>query len=109
MPARKRTIPGRSGHDYHGWIEAVVRDCRVPEERFDDYLRFALELYVTLRRGERRHRREGCPTDYSRPTKLVVMKWFRRGLHGYLLWAIGAALIRRRFGLGRYESQGEEV
>ena len=109
MPARKKPIPGRSGHDYHGWIEAVVRDCRVPEERFDDYLRFALELYVCLRRALHKHRCEGCPSDFSRPTKLVVAKWFRRGLHGHLLVSIGSALIRRRFGLYRPMIPGEEV
>jgi len=32
--------------------------------------------------------------DYSRRTKLVVMRWFKRGLSGHLLRLVGQAAIR---------------
>jgi hypothetical protein len=35
--------------------------------------------------------------DYTRKTKLVIVRWFRRGLHGNLLWRIGIALLGRLF------------
>ena len=50
---------------------------------------FAHELFLTLRR------RPG--SDFSHSTKLVVMKWFKRGLSGRLLWLIGEQIIRWRF------------
>lgn len=31
--------------------------------------------------------------DYSRRTKDVVAKWFRRGLSGHLMWLIGEAIL----------------
>jgi hypothetical protein len=35
--------------------------------------------------------------DFSRRTKMTVMKWFRRGLSGHLMWLIGERLIGRLF------------
>jgi len=31
--------------------------------------------------------------DFSHRTKIVVMKWFRRGLSGHLMWRIGERLM----------------
>jgi len=33
--------------------------------------------------------------DFSRRTKLVVMRWFARGLHGKAMWLIGERLLGR--------------
>jgi hypothetical protein len=35
--------------------------------------------------------------DYTRRTKAVIERWFRRGLHGNLLWRIGAGLLGRLY------------
>jgi hypothetical protein len=32
--------------------------------------------------------------DYSSRTKLIVAKWFARGLSGHLMWLIGEAILR---------------
>jgi len=37
--------------------------------------------------------------DFERGTKLVVMRWFKRGLHGNLLALIGRAVVRDRLWL----------
>jgi hypothetical protein len=34
--------------------------------------------------------------DYSRRTKSIVAKWFRRGASGHLMWLIGKALLARK-------------
>jgi len=48
------------------------------------------ELLVTLRRVP-------LP-DFDRSTKGVVAKWFNRGLSGHVLWLVGSAILRDRFG-----------
>jgi hypothetical protein len=68
-------------------------------------LAFARELVASMRHGRLGTRSEipgrisvmSPPQDFSRRTKLVVMKWFRRGLSGRALWRIGEALIGRLF------------
>jgi hypothetical protein len=52
------------------------------------YLSFARELTHSMHR-------DPVP-DYERGTKLVVMRWFRRGLHGYLLARIGQVVVKDR-------------
>jgi hypothetical protein len=52
-------------------------------------LAFARELGASMRRAP--------DPDFSRRTKRVAMKWFRRGLSGRALWRIGEALIGRLF------------
>jgi hypothetical protein len=55
------------------------------------YLAFARELTRTIHR-------DPVP-DYERNTKLVVMRWFKRGLHGHLLWLVGQAVVKERLWL----------
>jgi len=50
-------------------------------------LAFARELVASMHRAP--------DPDLSRRTKLVVMKWFRRGLSGRALWRIGEAAMGR--------------
>jgi hypothetical protein len=55
------------------------------------YLSFARELTRSMHR---------MPVpDFERGTKLVVMKYFERGLHGHLLWLIGKAVVDKRLWL----------
>jgi hypothetical protein len=62
------------------------------------------ELGVTRRRDpsqelgvtEPRLERPRPFPDFSMRTKRVVLKYFRRGLHGNLLWRIGEAILRGR-------------
>ena len=85
------------------------------------YRTFARELYATLRLGRKqgtvegghvpgatRGTRRGCvpsvyvglaavQSPFSARNKRVVMKWFRRGLHGNLLWRIGVGLVGRLY------------
>jgi hypothetical protein len=43
---------------------------------------------IRFRRGRPRRY-----ADYTRRTKLTVMKWFRRGLSGHLMWLIGREIL----------------
>jgi hypothetical protein len=87
----------------------------VPERECAQYLPFARELYAALRHEPRfsRHRllaktgdspserstRGTVPVfavpDFDRRTKLVVRKWFVRGLSGHYLWRIGERMLGR--------------
>ena len=55
------------------------------------YLAFARELTRSIHRDP--------VTDYERGTKLVVMRWFKRGLRGHLLWLVGQAVVKDRLWL----------
>jgi hypothetical protein len=61
----------------------------VPEHECEQYLPFARELYATFHRPP--------VPDFDRRTKLVVQKWFVRGLSGHLLWLIGERLLGRLY------------
>jgi hypothetical protein len=70
----------------------VIVSLFVPEapER-EAYLSFARELTRSIHK---------IPVpDYERGTKQVVMRWFRRGLHGHLLWLVGQAVMKERLWL----------
>jgi hypothetical protein len=89
----------------------------VPEGERSAYLPFARELRATLRLQPPRfldgtgHDPEcrtlgSCPSpvkspprvlDFSRSTKRVVMRWFRRGLSGRLMRLVGQRLIEQLF------------
>jgi hypothetical protein len=56
-------------------------------------LAFARELGAALRRAP--------DPDFSRRTKRVVLKWFRRGMQGRAMWRIGEALTGRALPGGR--------
>ena len=56
-------------------------------------LAFARELDASMHRAP--------DPDFSRRTKLVVAKWFRRGMHGRALWRVGEAVMEWRFGRRR--------
>ncbi|MCX6842758.1 MAG: hypothetical protein NTX53_10795 [candidate division WOR-3 bacterium] len=72
-------------------------------------LAFARELVATMRHGRLGTRSElpernsvmSPPPDFSRRTKSVVAKWFRRGLSGRALWRVGEAVMELRFGFRR--------
>jgi len=103
-------------------LREVVDELIPDTERRPEYLQFARELDLSLRRPLKRQaqarglemtlqtgnwkletatmRRRRFP-DFSMRTKRIVAKWFRRGLHGRALWRIGEALIGRLFPAGR--------
>jgi hypothetical protein len=90
MSRRHRPAPHHeSPQEQH--LREIVNGFVPAESERAAYLAFARELMLSLRRG---------PTtpDFSRQTKRVVEKWFRRGLHGNLMWLIGEAVMRRRAG-----------
>lgn len=95
MPLRRHPSPGRFGAGHEHRLEELVRESGADEERFESYLAFARELDFCLRRERLRPARLGAFPDHSRQTKLLVMKWFRRGLSGRVLARIGRALTGR--------------
>lgn len=95
MPHRRHPAPGRSWPGHEDRLEQLVRESGAPDERFEAYLAFARELDLCLRRERLRRPRPDAYPDFSRRTKLTVMKWFRRGLSGQVLARIGRELARR--------------
>lgn len=82
-----RTTHRHSGHRHsreflHDIVVAVV-----PAESSGAYMPFARDLYATINRPP--------VPDFSRRTKLVVHKYFMRGLSGHLMWLIGERLLGR--------------
>jgi hypothetical protein len=80
-------MPKQPGHRHSGVMLREVVSAVVPEDECEQYLPFARELYATFHRPP--------VPDFTRRTKLVVQKWFRRGLSGHLLWRIGERLLGR--------------
>ncbi len=83
---------GRAKEPGHRRSSEVVREvvtAVVPKRERERYMPFARELCASLKRPP--------GPDYTRRTKMVIVRWFRRGLHGDLLWRIGSALLGRLF------------
>ncbi|MBN2537787.1 hypothetical protein JXB37_05875 [candidate division WOR-3 bacterium] len=95
MSERRHRTPGRFGSGHEDWLAGLVRRSGADEERFEFYLAFARELELSLRRERLLRHEPGAFPDFSRQTKRVVMKWFKRGLSGRVLARIGAALGAR--------------
>lgn len=82
-------------------IRAVVDALVTEDSEKATYVLFARELMLAQRPSQRpdnsecRMQKPECRTaGYTpEPVKRVVMKWFRRGLSGHLLWLIGKELI----------------
>jgi hypothetical protein len=81
--------PKQPGHRHSGELLREVVSAVVPEQEREQYLPFARELYATFHHPP-------IP-DFDRRTKLVVQKWFTRGLSGRLLWRIGERLLGRLY------------
>jgi hypothetical protein len=86
-------------------LRAIVDELIPDTERRPEYLLFARELDLCLRRVRRPSVLHSglwsLNSDFSVGTKRTVAKWFRRGLSGRTLWRIGEALIGRLFPAGR--------
>lgn len=100
MSRRKRPQPEhRSPHELRLW--AVVDSLVTDSSQKTAYLAFAHELMIAQRRSARqdgpefRNQKPECRMGgYTpEPVKRVVMKWFRRGLSGHLMWLIGDAVL----------------
>jgi hypothetical protein len=86
-------MPRQPGHRHSGEMLREVVSAVVPEGAYERYLPFARELYVTFHRPP--------VPDFERRTKLVVQKWFVRGLSGHLMWLIGERLLGRLYPAAR--------
>jgi len=82
-----RRMPKQPGHRHSGELLREVVSAVVPEDECEQYLPFARELYATFHRPP--------VPDFTRRTKLVVQKWFVRGLSGHLMWRIGERILGR--------------
>ena len=82
-----------SNHDdpHEQRLREIVRLLVADGPEQQAYLSFARELTRSMHR-------DPVP-DYERGTKLVVMRWFKRGLHGCLLARIGQAVVKDRLWL----------
>lgn len=86
MSSTKRS---RQPHRHSGEFVREVVSAVVPAEDRERYMPFARELCASLKRPP--------GPDYTRRTKAVVVRWFRRGLRGKFLWLIGVGLVGRLF------------
>ncbi len=84
-----RKASKQPGHRRSGEYLREVVSAVVPTQQRECYMPFARELFATLHRPP-------FP-DYPRSTKLVVQKWFVRGLSGHLMWLIGERLLGRMY------------
>jgi len=82
---RSKQPPHRHSGEFLRELVAAV----VPESDLEQYLPFARELYATFHHPP-------IP-DFDRRTKLVVQKWFVRGLSGRCMWLIGERLLGRLY------------
>ncbi len=98
MSSHRRSEPP---HRHSGeFLREVVAEV-VPEEECERYVVFARELVRAERRSARPEKSEfrnqkpqGRVAGYTpEPVKRVVMKHFRRGLHGNLMRRIGERLM----------------
>jgi len=100
MSRRKRPQPEhRSPHELR--LREIVNELVSDDSQKQAYLAFARELMIAQRRSARpespefrNQKPEFRIAGYTpEPAKRVVEKWFRRGLHGKLLWLIGEAIL----------------
>ena len=82
-------MPKQPGHRHSGELLREVVSAVVPEHDCAQYLTFARELYATFHRPP--------VPDFDRRTKLLVQKWFVRGLSGHYMWLIGERLLGRLY------------
>ena len=95
MGRRETPRPEHKGpHELRLWaiVDSLVTDISEKEA----YVSFARELAAAERSSSFVRRSSSDVPDYSRRTKRVVMKWFRRGLSGHLMRLIGQAVLQGR-------------
>ena len=109
MSSRKMPQPEhQSPHELRLWaiVDSLVTDISEKEA----YLSFARELAAVQRSSLIVHRPSmrkpgtvprsayvglgAVQSPFSQRTKRVVQKYFKRGLHGKLLWLIGQEVLR---------------
>ncbi|MCX6841249.1 MAG: hypothetical protein NTX53_03045 [candidate division WOR-3 bacterium] len=108
MAHRSRRLPGND-HSADEALRRFVAASGLMPGQEEAGMAFSRELDASIRHGRLGTRSEipgrisvmSPPPDFSRRTKLVTMKWFRRGLSGRALWRIGQAVMEWRFGLRR--------
>jgi hypothetical protein len=99
--SRRHSRPSHHESPHEPRLRAVVESLVKDSSEKEAYLAFAHELTRALRRSERQDRpefRNQKPefrvAGYTpEPVKRVVVKWFRRGLSGHLMWLIGKEIL----------------
>jgi hypothetical protein len=86
-----QTPEHRSPRELRLW--AIVDSLVTDSSQKAAYLAFAHELVAAERRQPQASSHKLQAPDFSRRTKRVVEKWFRRGLSGHLMWLIGEAVL----------------
>ncbi len=81
-------------------LRRIVNLCKVPKKRKPEYISFARELALVIRKPP--------VPDFSRRAKGIVLKYFNRGLSGQLLWRVGCAVIGWRFPDKKGEKYGKK-
>ncbi|MEO0080404.1 MAG: hypothetical protein ABIK44_07000 [candidate division WOR-3 bacterium] len=70
-------------------LRRLVACCHVPPQQKSQFCLFARELALLIRRKD--------APEFDRRAQRLVLKFFRRGLSGRLLWKVGCAVIAWRF------------
>ena len=96
---RRHPHQHRHGHPSEERLREIVDEFVPRSNERPAYLAFTRELMAAER--HKQLKRQAQAPDYSLRTKRVVLKYFRRGLHGRAMWRIGEALIGRMYPAGR--------
>jgi len=108
--SRRNCHPPHHESPHEQRLREIVDELVPEDSQKRSYLAFARELAAAERSSSFVHRpsmrkpgtvpRSACvelsavQSPFSQRTKRVVMKWFRRGLSGHLMWLIGDAILR---------------
>jgi hypothetical protein len=74
-------------------LREIVDELVPDDSQKQAYVLFARELAAAERASFFVRRSTSDVPDYSRRTKRVVMKWFRRGLSGHSMRLVGEAVL----------------
>ena len=92
MSRRKRPQP-EHGSPHELRLREIVNEFVSDDSQKQAYLAYARELVVAERSSSFAYRPSSNVPDFTRRTKRVAEKWFRRGLSGHLMWLIGEAIL----------------
>jgi hypothetical protein len=92
--SRRNCHPPHHESPHEQRLREIVDELVPDSPQKSAYLTFARELTAAERHKQLKRQAQAQAPDYSMRTKRVVMKHFRRGLHGNLLWRVGSAILR---------------
>jgi hypothetical protein len=86
--SKQHSHPSHHQSPHEQRLREIV-DVLVPDDpQKPAYLAFAREFAFSVHRAP--------VPDFEPGTKRVVLKWFKRGLHGHTLWLVGQAVMREQ-------------